>query len=179
MESLAFIHASVQYEDPNPDPEVVAFENLNVPTSAALGLAGAAVAASVLGAGASDKAMAATAPVSSGSSGQAVEAIQKALGIQVDGKYGSRTEAAVTDFQLRQGLKQIDGVVGQETAKALGLDENYHPVGYVDTYSGIGLNIRNGPGLGYWIVGVLPMVPTCIRTTSLSFTTMGIPGHSL
>jgi hypothetical protein len=157
MESLAFIHTAVSYEDTNPDPELKVFENvdLNVSGSALMGLAGAAVAVSVLG-GATGKATAATAPVGPGSSGSEVQAIQKALGIQADGKYNAKTETAVMDFQLRQGLKSIDGVVGKETAKALGLDEQYRPMGFVETCSGCGLNIRSGPGLGYYIVGGAP-----------------------
>ncbi|UBF25430.1 peptidoglycan-binding protein [Kovacikia minuta CCNUW1] len=155
MESLAFIHIAINYEDPNPDPEIKAFENLNIPSSAVVGLAGVAVAVSVLG-GAPDKATAATTLIGPGNSGQSVEAVQKALGIKVDGKYNTKTETAVTDFQIRQGLKRIDGIVGAETAKALGLDENYRPIGYVDTYSGIGLNIRSGPGTAYWIIGGAP-----------------------
>ncbi|MGA7934649.1 MAG: peptidoglycan-binding protein [Kovacikia sp.] len=157
MESLAFIHAAVSYEDLNPDMELKVLENLDLKVSnvALMGLAGAAVAASVLG-GTSGKAMAATAPVAPGSSGETVQAVQKALGIQADGQFGTKTQAAVMDYQIRQGLKEIDGVVGKETAKALGLDENYRPVGFVETCSGCGLNIRSGPGVGYWVVGGAP-----------------------
>lgn len=156
MESFAYIHTAVRYEDPNPDPELRTFEHrdLHLSNPALAGLAGAAVVASVLG-GMPAPALAA-APVGSGSSGEAVEAIQTALGIEADGQFGPRTEAAVTDFQIRQGLEKIDGVVGQETAKALGLDEEYRPVGFVETNSGIGLNIRSGPGIGYHIIGGAP-----------------------
>ncbi|MCL6434126.1 MAG: peptidoglycan-binding protein [Leptolyngbyaceae cyanobacterium HOT.MB2.61] len=157
MESLAFIHAAVSYEDTNPDSELKVFENLDlsVSGSALMGLAGAAVAVSVLG-GTPGKATAATAPIGPGSTGAEVQAIQKALGIEADGSYGVKTQTAVTDFQLRQGLKEIDGVVGKETAKALGLDEQYRPIGFVETCSGCGLNIRSGPGLGYHIIGGAP-----------------------
>ncbi len=155
MESLAFIHTAVSYEDPTPDPESTVLDNLNVSSSALMGLAGAAVAASVMG-GTSGQAMAATAPVGPGSSGQEVQAVQKALGVKTDGQYGKSTQAAVMDFQIRQGMKEIDGVVGKETAKALGLDEQYRPMGYVETNSGIGLNIRGGPGTGYFVVGGAP-----------------------
>jgi uncharacterized protein YraI len=161
MESFAYIHTAVRYEDPKPEPELKIpelkiFENgdLHLSNSALVGLAGAAVAASVLG-GMPEKAMAAT-PVAHGSSGEAVEAIQAALGIEVDGQYGPKTEAAITDFQIRQGLEKIDGVVGQETAKSLGLDEEYRPVGFVETNSGIGLNIRRGPGVSHHIIGGAP-----------------------
>jgi hypothetical protein len=157
MESLAFIHTAVSYEDPNPDRDLKVLENLDLKVSnaALMGLAGAAVAASVLG-GSSGKAMAATAPVGPGTSGDTVQAVQKALGIQADGQFGAKTQSAVMDYQIRQGLKEIDGVVGKETAKALGLDENYRPVGFVETCSGCGLNIRSGPGVGYWVVGGAP-----------------------
>ncbi|WP_421656840.1 peptidoglycan-binding protein [Leptothermofonsia sp. ETS-13] len=155
METLAFIHVAVHYEDPTPDPEVMAFENLSVSPTVLMGIAGTAVAASVL-TGAPDQAMAATAPIGPGNSGAEVQAIQEALGIEATGEYDAKTEAAVTDFQIRQDLKMIDGIVGQETAKALGLDEKYRPIGYVSTCSGCGLNIRSGPGLGYYIIGGAP-----------------------
>lgn len=157
MESFAYIQAAVRYEDPNPDPELKAFDRLGsqVSNSALVGLAGVAVAASVLGSS-SGQAVAATTSVGPGSSGESVEAVQKALGIEADGQYGPKTEAAVTDFQIRQGLDEIDGKVGTETAKAMGLDENYHPVGFVETNSGIGLNIRSGPGVGNYIIGGAP-----------------------
>lgn len=104
-----------------------------------------------------NQAMAATSAIASGSSGEAVTNIQSALGIEADGQFGANTEAAVMDFQIRQGLTGVDGVVGKETATALGLDENYKPVqlGYVDTNSGIGLNVRSGPGLDYRRIGGL------------------------
>jgi peptidoglycan hydrolase-like protein with peptidoglycan-binding domain len=100
----------------------------------------------------------ATIILSYGSSGTEVVAVQQSLGIETDGQYGPKTEAAVTDFQIRQGLKQVDGVVGQETATALGLDETYRPVsyGFTDTYYGSGQNIRSGPGLDYRVIGGSP-----------------------
>lgn len=152
MESLAFIHMAVGYEDPNPAPELTAFDDLKLPNSVLLGVAGAAVAASVLGVSPS-QATAAPAPVGPGSSGEHVQAVQKALGIEADGKYGAKTEAAIMDFQIRQGLKEIDGVVGKETATALGLDEQYRPIGYVDTRYDVGLNIRSYPGLSAAVIG--------------------------
>lgn len=157
MESLAFIHTAVSYEDTNPDSELKVFENvdLNISGPALMGLAGAAVAVSVLG-GTPGKATAATAPVGPGAKGSEVQAIQKALGMQADGTFGAKTQNAVTDFQIRQGLKEIDGVVGKETAKALGLDENYRPMGFVETCSGCGLNIRSGPGVGFYVIGGAP-----------------------
>lgn len=157
METLAYIYICVNYEDPNPDPQLKVLENLDmrIASTAVMGIASAVVAASVLG-GSAEKGMAATPLLSPGSTGAEVQAVQKALGIPVNGKYESKTEIAVTDFQIRQGLKEIDGIVGQETAKALGLDEQYRPIGYVDTYYGSGLNIRSGPGLGYWRIGAAP-----------------------
>lgn len=156
MELLAFVHTAVHYEDPTPDPEVTLLdrEYLKASGSALMTLAGAAVVAASIGSG---NAMAATTSYGAGASGDEVTHIQKALGISADGSYGAKTEASVVDFQVRQGLKQVDGVVGKETATALGLNEKYKPVdlGVVDTNSGIGLNVRSGPGLDYRRIGGL------------------------
>lgn len=158
MELLAFVHNAVSYEDPTPDPEVTLFDgkSLALPGSTGAALAGMAIAVAAVSAS-PNAAMAATPSIGQNSSGEEVTNIQKALGISTDGQYGAKTEAAVMDFQIRQGLKQVDGVVGKETATALGLDEKYKPVqlGYVDTNSGIGLNIRSGPGTDYRRIGGL------------------------
>ncbi len=156
MELLAFVYTAVHYEDPTPDPEVTLLNqaHLKASGSALMTLAGAAVVAASIGSG---NAMAATPSYGAGTSGDEVTHIQKALGIEADGSYGAKTEASVMDFQVRQGLKQVDGIVGKETATALGLNEKYKPVdwGVVDTNSGIGLNVRSGPGLDYRRIGGL------------------------
>ncbi len=156
MELLAFVHTAVHYEDPTPDPEVTLLdrEYFKASGSALMTLAGAAVIAVSVGSG---NAMAATTSYGAGAFGEEVTHIQKALGISADGSYGAKTEASVMDFQVRQGLKQVDGIVGKETATALGLNEKYKPVdlGVVDTNSGIGLNVRSGPGLDYRRIGGL------------------------
>ena len=156
MELLAFVHTAVHYEDPTPDPKVTLLdqEYFKASGSALITLAGAAVVAASVGSG---NAMAATTAYGAGASGDEVTHIQKALGIAADGSYGAKTEASVMDFQVRQGLKHVDGIVGKETATALGLNEKYKPVdlGVVDTNSGIGLNVRSGPGLDYRRIGGL------------------------
>ena len=56
-----------------------------------------------------------------GDRGTAVKKVQGALGVEpVDGIFGRDTEAAVKAFQRRKGLA-VDGVVGPQTRKALGL----------------------------------------------------------
>ena len=154
METLAFIHLSIAYEDPSPEAEITLLRE-GLPQQVTGGLAGLAIATAML-AGTAPDATAATASLARGSQGEEVKALQTALGIEADGKNGAQTEAAVTDFQIRQGLAKVNGVAERETTKALGLDENYRPVGYVVTNSGIGLNIRRGPGLGYRILGAVP-----------------------
>lgn len=63
-----------------------------------------------------------------GSSGQAVRDVQTKLknwgyySGAVDGKYGSQTKEAVRKFQRKNGLS-VDGVVGNATYKALGLNK--------------------------------------------------------
>jgi peptidoglycan hydrolase-like protein with peptidoglycan-binding domain len=47
-----------------------------------------------------------------------VEAVQRRLGIGVDGDFGAKTEAAVKEFQRNRGLDP-DGVVGKQTWAAL------------------------------------------------------------
>jgi N-acetyl-anhydromuramyl-L-alanine amidase AmpD len=61
--------------------------------------------------------------VRNGSTGEAVKAVQSQLntrgyGLVVDGVFGSKTEAAVRDFQAKKGLT-VDGVVGPRTWNAL------------------------------------------------------------
>jgi len=61
--------------------------------------------------------------VRAGSTGEAVRGVQSQLntrgyGLVVDGVFGSRTDAAVRDFQSRRGLA-VDGVVGPRTWNAL------------------------------------------------------------
>jgi peptidoglycan hydrolase-like protein with peptidoglycan-binding domain len=60
-----------------------------------------------------------------GSVGPAVQQLQIALvafgyPLEVDGEYGPRTEAAVRDFQQRNGLA-VDGIAGPDTQVALGM----------------------------------------------------------
>jgi len=55
-----------------------------------------------------------------GSSGPAVTALQRKLGIAADGVFGRQTRAAVRRFQRRNGLT-VDGVAGAQTLGALGL----------------------------------------------------------
>jgi peptidoglycan hydrolase-like protein with peptidoglycan-binding domain len=53
-----------------------------------------------------------------GGEGRQVRILQHALGVAVDGVFGSRTEAAVRAFQASHGL-QVDGIVGPQTSAAL------------------------------------------------------------
>jgi peptidoglycan hydrolase-like protein with peptidoglycan-binding domain len=59
-----------------------------------------------------------TITINSESKGRAVEQLQSALGIGVDGIYGSETEEAVRSFQASKGLT-VDGIVGPATIAAL------------------------------------------------------------
>ena len=58
--------------------------------------------------------------LSVGSSGNAVSALQAALGIKQTGSFSATTARAVRSFQRRNGLT-VDGIVGPQTAGALGL----------------------------------------------------------
>jgi hypothetical protein len=58
--------------------------------------------------------------LSAGSSGNAVSALQAALGIKQTGSFSAATARAVRSFQRANGLT-VDGIVGPQTAGALGL----------------------------------------------------------
>jgi peptidoglycan hydrolase-like protein with peptidoglycan-binding domain len=56
--------------------------------------------------------------LSNGAEGRQVQLLQQALGIQVDGVFGSETEEAVSRFQSSRGLS-VDGIAGPATFAAL------------------------------------------------------------
>jgi hypothetical protein len=62
----------------------------------------------------------APATLSAGSSGSAVSSLQAALGVRQSGVFDAATRRAVLRFQRRNGLT-VDGIVGPQTAGALGL----------------------------------------------------------
>jgi Transglycosylase-like domain/Putative peptidoglycan binding domain len=62
----------------------------------------------------------APATLSAGSSGSAVSALQAALGVKQTGRFTASTARAVRSFQRKNGLT-VDGIVGPQTAAALGL----------------------------------------------------------
>jgi peptidoglycan hydrolase-like protein with peptidoglycan-binding domain len=59
-------------------------------------------------------------PLRRSATGEDVKLVQAKLAITADGIFGERTQAAVRAFQRDHGLRQ-DGVVGRETATALGV----------------------------------------------------------
>ena len=82
-----------------------------------------ALALAVVGAGAAVGQQATGASsglVAAGAQGSEVTAIQRALGIPASGAFDANTEAAVKQFQQRNGLA-VDGIVGPQTGAALGL----------------------------------------------------------
>ena len=56
--------------------------------------------------------------VSKGNTGNIVNAVQRKLALNPDGKFGTATVSAVRAFQKKNGLA-VDGVVGKQTASAL------------------------------------------------------------
>jgi peptidoglycan hydrolase-like protein with peptidoglycan-binding domain len=65
-----------------------------------------------------------------GSKGEAVEKIQRFLGIDDDGDFGAETEKAVKKFQEDYKLKPVDGIVGPMTWKTMFGEETMPSVIY-------------------------------------------------
>jgi uncharacterized protein YgiM (DUF1202 family) len=126
METLAFVHSCGAYEDQGLELELRSFEELGltVPSSAWIGLAGTAVALSIL-----NTAPDAQAAVKRGDACNEVFDIQEALIDNghdpggVDGVFGGKTEFAVLKFQQKKAIKPADGIVGVKTAELLGLGD--------------------------------------------------------
>jgi hypothetical protein len=68
----------------------------------------------------------APATLSAGAAGNAVSALQAALGLRQTGKFTATTARAVRSFQRKNGLT-VDGIVGPQTAAALGLPSAAKP----------------------------------------------------
>lgn len=150
METLGFIHAAVDYEDPNSSPELRSLDELNfkVPNSVLMGVLSVGVMAATL-----NHADRADALIRYGDTGSGVSALQRSLGVRADGVFGPQTLRALERFQYNNYLSQ-DGVAGPQTLTALGLSANLgpgRPGGEVPVGTGayvssrIGLNVRDYP----------------------------------
>lgn len=166
MESLAFIHHSVAYTDPSPEPQLRSFglADWQIPSSAWMGLVGAMTLFSILSIATPVEAMI----YRVGSTGPVVSEIQRSLGLSIDGVYGPETELAIRNYQASMGLL-ADGKAGPETLEALGLGDVLEVVDVAPTFaggqamsgqvvivtrSGVGVNLRGAPNGA--ITGGLP-----------------------
>ncbi|PSB26990.1 peptidoglycan-binding protein [Stenomitos frigidus] len=155
METLAFIHTAVAYEDPNPKSELRSFDNISLkaPGSIALGVLSAGVVTATL-----SHADQAQALLMSGDRGSGVAQLQQKLGgIRVDGVFGPETYYRLISHQKSRDLL-ADGKAGPATLPTLGLpaylgsfdkgQERNTPGSSLVT-ARIGLVVRDSPNGGY------------------------------
>jgi uncharacterized protein YraI len=123
METLAFLHASINYENPESVTPISHPEGERSPIAQSMvaGMTGGAVVLSAMVMAPGSQAV-----VQQGDECAAVRSVQTALQQkgynpgQVDGVFGPTTEVATIEFQRRNNLP-ADGQVGSKTASALGL----------------------------------------------------------
>ncbi|HHP7243059.1 MAG TPA: peptidoglycan-binding protein, partial [Elainellaceae cyanobacterium] len=154
MESLAFVHHAIVYDDPEPAQlTLLKHVDWHIPSSAWTPLVSILAFLAVLSL--SDRASAQTV-YQRGNRGSAVTEIQKALEIPADGIYGPVTAAAVRDYQRQEDLDSVDGKAGPETLESLGLLDPGNQASEfqtrdeprqanVSTPTGVGLNVRRTP----------------------------------
>jgi peptidoglycan hydrolase-like protein with peptidoglycan-binding domain len=176
METFAFLQATVQYEDPNPVPQLRSPEAFGamIPSPTQMGATAGAIALTLMAA-----APYASATVRRGDTCPQVGDVQRALSNAgfnpggIDSVFGSRTQDAVIRFQRSRGLTP-DGEVGLSTAAQLGLADPedtgsvYAPgrrcqgggggggTRVTVTTNGSPLNARSGPGTNFSVVRTYP-----------------------
>ena len=101
-----------------------------------------------------------------GSRGTNVTVVQNTLksqgfmssNVNSTGYYGTITRSAVMNFQRDRGLR-VDGVVGPQTLRAMGLSGTGGSYDSAPTVSGVVigsyLNVRSGPSTGYAVKSTL------------------------
>lgn len=165
MEIFAFTQNSVGYEDPGAEPQLRSFDDIHfeIPKSAIAGVVGTAAAVAVIGTAPDAHAL-----VQPGARCAEVGTIQQTLNSRgfaagpVDNIYGPSTASAVRNFQVQNGLL-VDGVVGPNTATAMGLSAGIScgtstpPVsGTSYTVTASALNVRATASTAGQVITTLP-----------------------
>lgn len=123
METLAYTHAAVDYEELNSFSELSAFRNIKIKALKAVRSIAIALGFMTAGVAASTSAQAETVntTLSYGDTGSGVATLQSKLGgIAVDGIFGSQTLSKLKSYQAAHGLA-VNGKATKETLASLEL----------------------------------------------------------
>jgi len=122
METLAYTHVAVHYEELNSSSELIAFRNIKIKALKAVKSIVIAVGCITSGVTAGTAAQAETVhkTLSYGDTGSGVAKLQSKLGdIAVDGIFGSQTLSKLKSYQAAHGLA-VDGVATSKTLASIG-----------------------------------------------------------
>jgi cell wall-associated NlpC family hydrolase len=137
------------------------------------GIIGPITSAALRGASSSTRSMRSSAGIDPKLPSATVMALQRALGINVDGGYGPQTRSAVRRYQAAHGLT-VDGVAGPQTLGALGISAATSPAPSGGGATSAVSAVRSQVGTPYVTAGAAPGGFDCSGLTQWAMRQAGI-----